>query len=113
MTVPLLASPERSAAGRQYHPVMSASAPFSGIRGREAELRELSLALDHALVDDQSLIDLYPFLLVRPCQVCGALEVYHPASFSDDEVHLKSIDRGHSQVTSDARLLGAVQAAFA
>jgi type I restriction enzyme M protein len=67
----------------------------------------------YAFVDDQSLIDLYPFLLVRPCQVCGALEVYHPASFSDDEVHLKSIDRGHSQVTSDARLLGAVQAAFA
>jgi DNA-binding CsgD family transcriptional regulator/tetratricopeptide (TPR) repeat protein len=46
MTMPLLASPERSAAGRQYHPVMSASAPFSRIRGREAELRELSLALD-------------------------------------------------------------------
>lgn len=67
----------------------------------------------YALVDDQSHIDLYPFVLVRPCQVCGALEVYHPASFSDDEVHLRSIDRGHSQMTSDARLLGAIQAAFA
>ena len=67
----------------------------------------------YALVDDQSLIDLYPFLLVLPCQACGALEVYHPASFSDDEVHLKSIDRGHSQITSDVRLLGAVHAAFA
>jgi type I restriction enzyme M protein len=66
----------------------------------------------YALVDDQSLFDLYPFLLVRACQLCGALEVYHPASFSDDEVNLVSIDRGHSQVTSDARLLSAVQAAF-
>jgi type I restriction enzyme M protein len=67
----------------------------------------------YTLVDDQMLIDLYPFLLVRPCQVCGAMEVYHPASFSEDEVQLKSIDRGHSQSTSDLALLRAVQAAFA
>jgi hypothetical protein len=66
----------------------------------------------YALVDDQMLIDLHPFLLVRPCQVCGTLEVYHPASFSDDEVQLKSIDRGHSQVTSDVALLRAVHTAF-
>ena len=66
----------------------------------------------YALVDDQSLIDLYPFLLVRPCQLCGAMEVYHPASFGDDEAHLKSIDRGHSQVATDAQLLRAIQAAF-
>ena len=66
----------------------------------------------YALVDDQSLIDLYPFLIVRPCQLCGALEVYHPSSFSDEEVHIVSIDRGHSQVTSDAQLLSAVQGAF-
>ena len=67
----------------------------------------------YALVDDQVLIDLHPFLLVLPCQVCGALEVYHPVSFSEDEVRLGSIDRGHSQTNSDPGLLRAVQAAFA
>ena len=67
----------------------------------------------YAFVDDQHLIDLYPFLLVLPCQACSAAEVYHPASFTDDEVYLKSIDRGHSQTSSDARLLAAVRAAFA
>ena len=67
----------------------------------------------YAFVDDQMLIDLHPFLIVRACQVCGSQEVYHPASFSDDEVQLKSVDRGHSQVASDGTLLRAVQEAFA
>jgi type I restriction enzyme M protein len=66
----------------------------------------------YAFVDDQMLIDLYPFLLVRACQVCGSQEVYHPASFSDDEVQIKSVDRGHSQTASDEALLRAVQEAF-
>jgi hypothetical protein len=67
----------------------------------------------YALVDDQMLIDLHPFLLVRHCRVCGALEIYHPASFGNGEIRLKSIDRGHSQITSDLALIRAAQAAFA
>lgn len=66
----------------------------------------------YAFVDDQYLLDLHPFILVRPCQICGSLEVYHPSSFSNDEVNLKSIDRGHAQVTSDTRLIAALGTAF-
>jgi hypothetical protein len=59
----------------------------------------------YALVDGQRLVDLYPYLLVRDCPLCGAREVYYPDSVSGTEANLKSIDRGHPQVCVDPRVL--------
>ena len=66
----------------------------------------------YAFVDSRDLIELYPYLLVQDCEVCGAAEVYYPSSFNTEEIHLKSIDRGHAQVSRDRVLLRAVQLAF-
>jgi len=59
----------------------------------------------YALVDGQQLIELYPYLLVQHCPLCGAMEVYYPNSFEGSNVHLNSIDRGHPQNDSGDRLL--------
>lgn len=66
----------------------------------------------YAFVDGRIMIDMHPFVLVRECQVCGAREVYYPDSFDDDRVQLKSIDRGHSQISEDVDLLRAINAAY-
>jgi hypothetical protein len=67
----------------------------------------------YALVDGQELLDLYPFLLVRDCPQCGSVEVYYPDSYGAVDASLKSIDRGHSQVCTDERLLRDLRLAFA
>ena len=59
----------------------------------------------YAFVDGSELIDLHPFLLVRDCPQCGSKEVYYPDSIDEEQVNLKSLDRGHSQVASDLLLL--------
>lgn len=66
----------------------------------------------YALADGQTLVDLYPYLLVRDCPLCGALEVYYPDSFGSSEAKLKSIDRGHPQLCSDYRVLQDLRSAF-
>ncbi len=66
----------------------------------------------YALVDGDVLLDLHPFLLVLDCPQCGAREVYYPDTYGESETSLKSIDRGHSQVSSDARLLRDIRAAY-
>jgi hypothetical protein len=66
----------------------------------------------YAVVDDQLTIDMYPYMIVRNCEICGALEVFSPNSFDTEFVRLQSIDRGHSQEVNDPELIRAVQAAF-
>lgn len=67
----------------------------------------------YAFVDSRFMIDMHPYMLVRECQRCGAREVYYPDSFDHEEVRLKSIDRGHSQISNDMELLRAVRTAYA
>jgi hypothetical protein len=66
----------------------------------------------YTLVDNRIIIDMYPYMLVRDCNICGAPEVYSPDSFTSDEVQLIPIDRGHSQEVEDKTLARALKTAF-
>lgn len=66
----------------------------------------------YAQVDQERLIDVYPYLLVLDCRQCGSKEVYYPDSYDSSIARLKSIDRGHPQDCVDERLLRDLQVAF-
>ena len=66
----------------------------------------------YAWVDQDLLIDIYPFLLVLDCPQCGSKEVYYPDSYDSTQAKLKSIDRGHSQDNEDPHILHDLRTAF-
>ncbi|GAA2976186.1 hypothetical protein [Actinokineospora diospyrosa] len=73
----------------------------------------------YALIDEDVLLDLHPYLVARECDECGAMEVYHPNSVGEggdgggSTVQLRSIDMGHTTECDDPALVQDVLRAFA